>query len=95
MDISFWFDTISLGWSIVYIEGSQVILNKKLKVCLYVFDLNVLYLFFGLFFYPTTLTCWGNSKELSFYFTIPYMDAECIRNKHMGFLALFEYVQIR
>ena len=25
MDSSFWFDTVNLGWSIVNIEGSQVI----------------------------------------------------------------------
>ena len=28
MDSSFWFNTISLGWPIVYIEGSQVIISK-------------------------------------------------------------------
>ena len=28
MDSSFWFDTINLGWSIVYIEGTQVITSK-------------------------------------------------------------------
>ena len=31
MDSSFWFDTIQLGWSIVYIKGSQVIILKKKK----------------------------------------------------------------
>ena len=25
MEASFWFDTVNMGWSIVYIEGSQVI----------------------------------------------------------------------
>ena len=25
MDSSFWFDAIDFGWSIVYIEGSQVV----------------------------------------------------------------------
>ena len=28
MDSSFWFDTINLGWFIVYIKGSQVIISK-------------------------------------------------------------------
>ena len=28
MDSSFWFDTINLGWSIVYIKGSQVKISK-------------------------------------------------------------------
>ena len=28
MDPSIWFDTIHLGWSIVYIKGSQVITSK-------------------------------------------------------------------
>ena len=27
MDSSFWFDTINLGWSIVYIEGPNVIIS--------------------------------------------------------------------
>ena len=30
MDSSLWFDTINYGWSIVYIEGSQVILSNKI-----------------------------------------------------------------
>ena len=30
MDSSFWFDAINLGWSIVYIEGSQVILYEQI-----------------------------------------------------------------
>ena len=29
MDYSFWFATLNLGWSIVYIEGSQVIIYKQ------------------------------------------------------------------
>ena len=28
MDSSFWFDTIHLGWSIVYFEGSQGFITK-------------------------------------------------------------------
>ena len=28
MDSSFWFETINLGWSIVYIKESQVIISK-------------------------------------------------------------------
>ena len=28
MDSSFWFETINLGWSIVDIKGSQVIISK-------------------------------------------------------------------
>ena len=28
MDSSFWFDIINLGWSIVYIERSQVVISK-------------------------------------------------------------------
>ena len=28
LDLSFWFDTINLGWSIVYIEELQVIISK-------------------------------------------------------------------
>ena len=34
MDSSFWFDAINLGWSIVYIEGAQVIIKKKYIVFL-------------------------------------------------------------
>ena len=30
MDSSFWFYTVHLGWSIVYIEGLQVILFKNI-----------------------------------------------------------------
>ena len=30
MNSSFWFDTINLGWSIVYIEGSNPILLKMI-----------------------------------------------------------------
>ena len=30
IDSSFWFNTINLGWSIVYIEGSQL----KIKYCI-------------------------------------------------------------
>ena len=30
MDSSFYFDTIHLGWSIVYIEGSQVIISNQI-----------------------------------------------------------------
>ena len=30
MDSSFWFYIIHLGWSIVYIEGSQVIIPKNI-----------------------------------------------------------------
>ena len=29
MDSSFWFDTINFGWSIIYTEGSQVIISQK------------------------------------------------------------------
>ena len=29
MDSSFWFDAISLGWPIVYTEGSQVIISTQ------------------------------------------------------------------
>ena len=29
MDSSFWFETIKLGRSIVYIKGSQVIISKQ------------------------------------------------------------------
>ena len=29
MDSSFWFETINLGKSIVYIKGSQVIISKQ------------------------------------------------------------------
>ena len=29
MDSSFWFDTINLGWPIVYNEGSYVIISKQ------------------------------------------------------------------
>ena len=32
MDSSFWFDTINLGWSIVYIEWSHVIISKNIKI---------------------------------------------------------------
>ena len=28
MDSTFWFDTIILGWYILYIEGSQIIISK-------------------------------------------------------------------
>ena len=28
MDSSFWFDAMSLGWSIIYIEGSQGMISK-------------------------------------------------------------------
>ena len=31
MDSSFWFETINLGRSIVYIKGSQVIISNKSK----------------------------------------------------------------
>ena len=30
MDSFVWFDTMNLGWSIVYIEGSQVIISLKI-----------------------------------------------------------------
>ena len=30
MDSSFWFNTINLGWSIVYIEGAQVVFFKQI-----------------------------------------------------------------
>ena len=30
MDSSFWFDTINLGWSIVYVEGQQV--TSQIKI---------------------------------------------------------------
>ena len=33
MDFSIKFDTVKSGWSIVYIEGSQVIISKK-KYCI-------------------------------------------------------------
>ena len=29
IDSSFWFYTVHLGWSTVYLEGSQVIISKK------------------------------------------------------------------
>ena len=34
MDYSFWFDTTSLGWSILYIKGCQVIFFKNVFFCL-------------------------------------------------------------
>ena len=30
---SFWFDTANLGWSIIYIEGSQVVISKSNCFC--------------------------------------------------------------
>ena len=29
-DSSFWFDTINFRWSIIYIEGSQVIISNRI-----------------------------------------------------------------
>ena len=29
MDSSLWFDAINLGWSIIYIKGSQIIISKN------------------------------------------------------------------
>ena len=40
MNTSFWFDSINLGWSIVYIEGSKIIIpNKIVLLSPNVFDL--------------------------------------------------------
>ena len=36
MDSSFWFDKRNLGWSIVYIEGSQVIIYQKSCISFFV-----------------------------------------------------------
>ena len=33
IDYSFWFNTIKLEWSIVYIEGSQFIISKRYCIC--------------------------------------------------------------
>ena len=40
MDSSFWFDAINLGWSIVYIEGSQVITTTLLFLFDYLRPIN-------------------------------------------------------
>ena len=34
MEFPIKFDTVKLGWSIVYIDGSQVIISKKYIICL-------------------------------------------------------------
>ena len=31
MDSSYWFYTVDLGWSVVYIEGTQVIISTKYR----------------------------------------------------------------
>ena len=39
MDSSVWFDTINFRWSIIYIEGSQVIISNKIVL----FSLQIIF----------------------------------------------------